>query len=656
MNPRRLHFTTRTWFQLCMLPALALVTVGLAWSVYRSLHDIILHNFEQKLVAVSTTTAAFVKAEDHQWLLQKPDITGIAFSPDDVLFALDRSRRVLMRIRGSNGVAEDRVVPVPPGLKDLAYHRASGVLIALEVPAGRLLSLDPETGASTPLLTVGPSARGLVAAAGGQVMVLADRLLRLDLAAKRVEPVSEFRLPPTLGAGFDADHNVIWAIDAKHRILKIDPETGRTKVNAHLPENSPLPGDLAYDRRRHILLGCHTAMVKIDPEKGTIEPAHFLSAFGKEISPIYRNYALPMSRVMHELDLSYVYTLTVSDRTHIVYGLDGTQGEKHSPLQSEDVLPDEQAKDVQELYRNGTIFITPIQRWQQWGQLKSTFAPIFDAAGKVVAMAGTDVEVSLIERQTRAALIDLLSIGILSLVAASAVAIVIARRLRRPLALIKSTALEVAAGNYSRRVSIDTPREAQALGVAFNGAAASLETSMAALHSSIRELLRKRDRYELGRRLAQPHEPSRLLADMSGIRVAWRDPIVAATNANGAAQLETKTAVWFATSPADPLEAARCRADLALRVAARLRNAGESAAMPMPGHTSTPFASAAARGALPAGVTLALLIDHVARTVHAIVARGSLAGIEELPGGEIRCQDGELTVTLTGFTLSMDFA
>jgi hypothetical protein len=149
MKPRRFHFTTRGWFQLTMMPALILVSVALGGSVYYSLHGIILRSFEQKLGAVSTTVAAFIDADDHNWLMEQPRISGLAFSPRGYLFALDSSRDVLMRINPANGVAEDQVVKVPAGLHDLAYSRAEDQLAALELPSGKLYTLDPETGKAT---------------------------------------------------------------------------------------------------------------------------------------------------------------------------------------------------------------------------------------------------------------------------------------------------------------------------------------------------------------------------------------------------------------------------------------------------------------------------------------------------------------------------
>lgn len=658
MKPRRFHFTTRGWFQFTMMPALIIVTVALGGSVYYSLHGIILRSFEQKLGAVSTTVAAFIDADDHNWLMEQPHISGLAFSPRGYLFALDESRDVLMRINPANGVAEDRVVKIPAGLHDLAYSRAEDQLTALELPSGKIYTLDPETGQATYRLNLGEKAQGIVAGPNGYVVAITDRLLEIKLATGVAAPMNNAPMPKLLGAGYDADSKVIRAISTSRRFLTIDPATGKVKVGATLDEKSELPGDLAYDRQRHLLLGSNKSILHVDYENGTVVPAHYLPAFGKELSAQYRTYLQPMRTIMNDLQLTYLYTQIVPEKTKIVYGIDATQGSGHSPLHSEDTMPEEEIEGVQELLRSGALYQSPVTRWEQWGVLKGSLAPIFDRTGKVVAMVGADVEVSLIEQKTRQALLELLIIGVAALLAATGVAVVITRRLRRPLQQIKATALEVAAGNYARRISIDSPTEAHDLAESFNQMAGSLEANMQALQSSIQDLLRNRNRYELGRRLGGPHDLAAALSGLEGITVTWRDSAIAALGATGAVRHGERIVIWFAESPSDGLAAARARADLALRVTARLKAMGDDeSAVPVPGQTAAPFAFHAGRAApvlpraaLPAGIRAVALVSAATRTVRVLQPEG--VTIDESAPGRLRLSDPDVTIEFRDFTLS----
>lgn len=657
MKPRRFHFTTRGWFQFTMMPALILVSAALGGSVYYSLHGIILRSFEQKLGAVSTTVAAFIDADDHAFLMEQPRISGLAFSPQGFIFALDSSRDVLMRINSANGVAEDRVVKVSAGLRDLAYSRAENLLAALELPSGKLYTLDPETGTATYRLDLGEKAQGIVAGPNGYVVALTDRFLEIKLAAGVATPLNDARVPKVLGAGYDPDNKLIRAISPSRRFIAIDPLTGKVKVGASLDEKSELPGDLAYDRQRHLLLGSNKSILHVDYENGTVVPAHYLPAFGKELSSQYRAYLQPMRRIMNDLQLTYLYTQIVPEKAKIIYGIDATQGSGHSPLHSEDTMPEEEVEGVQELLRSGALYQTPVTRWEQWGVLKGALAPIFDRTGKVVAMVGADVEVSLIEQKTRQATLELLVIGVISLLAATGIAVIITRRLRRPLQQIKATALEVAAGNYAKRISIDSPTEAHDLAEAFNHMAGSLEANMQALQSSIQDLLRNRNRYELGRRLGGPHDLAAALGGLEGVTVTWRDAAIAALGATGAVRHGERIVIWFAESPSDGLAAARVRADLALRVTARLKAVGDDdTAVPVPGQTAVPFAFSRAPVApppraatLPAGIRAVALVSTVARTVRVLQAEGITVD-ESLPG-RLRLADADVTIDFRDFTL-----
>lgn len=655
MTPQRLRFSIRGWFQILVMPALILVSLILGLGVYRSLHRVILRSFEQKLGAVSTATAAFILPEDHERLMVPPRIDGLAFTPDgQTLFALDGSRDVLLRINPANGAAEEPGLPVPAGLRHLVFSAADHLLLALDPGTGRVVALDPDTGAATPRLTLAPGVQALAPGPDGGVLALGDRLLRLDLGAGTATPVGSTPLPRLLGAGYDPAARVLRAVGADHRLLEIDPATGAVRAEIPLTGDLLPHGDLAYDPLRRHLLGATHTLLGVDPVSGEVTSAQFLNALGRELIPPYRTYVQPMRRLLNDLDLSYLYTQTVADRDRITYGLDATVGKNHSPLYAQDTLPASEIAGVQDLMRSGALHHTSTTSWEQWGQIKGTYAPILDAAGRVIAMAGADFEVSVIEQRTRRALLGLLVVGAFSIVLAATSGLLVARVVRRPLQQIKSTALAVAAGDYSQRIPLDVPREARRLALAFNQMSASLEAGMQTLHSSIRELLRNRDRFELARRLGQHHGLDAVLGPVPDIAVHWRPGVQPVGSASGAVRAGDSILLWFADSPADNLAAARARADLALRIAARWRQESDpnpAHALPVPGLTGLPFSHArpATTLHLPDGVRTVALVDLAARKIRLIGAPAD--GTEVTPGG-VRFHDPEVVLEFTGFQLT----
>ncbi len=649
MTPRRFHLSTRGWFQLTMIPALILVSASLGWNVYHSIERVILRAFEQKLGAVSTTVAAFISPEDHEWLMQRPVITGLAFAPDGTLFAIDSSRSVLMRIRSANGVAEDEVVSVPADLRDLVFSGAEKNLAALALPSGQVYTLDPATGHATPRLALGPQAQALTLGPEGEVFAITDRLVRLNLRTGTATPVSDAPMPRLFGACYDGQRHVIWAIGPRRQLLEIDPASGKVQSGVQLAEGTPALGDLAYDEQRRLMLGSHKSILRVNPATGEVAPAHFLPAFGKELSPQYRAYSQPMLRLINELNLTYLYTQVVTDQNRIIYGIDGTLGESHSPLHSEETLPAAEAAGIQELMRSGSLYHSPVARWDSWGLLKGSLAPVFDSTGKVVAMTGADVDVSLITHHTRRALLALVAVGVGALLLATLVATLVARRVRRPLLRIKSTALEVAAGDYARRISVASPSEARDLAEAFNRMAAALESNLQALHSSIQELLRNRNRYELARRLGQRYGLDCVLGPIEGLSVNWQASGRAVTSASGAVRHGDRLVIWLSDSSADGLAAARARANLALRVTARLQqDVAATRSLPVPGHTVAPFAQTAARVPLPAGVRALAVVSLADRTVRLL---GDPVGQNPADTGTVRLADPEVTVVFQDYRL-----
>ncbi len=656
MKTSRFNFTTRTWFQLCMLPALAVVSVGIGWSVYEGMRTTILRGFERKLSAASTTTAAFVNPQDHDQLMERPSIVGLTYrADDDSYYAIDEQRDELVTVQ-ANGAAH-RTVPLTNGVHGLAYDAATQGLFTLAPGGQQLLELDPASGAVRKTIELGVVARGLTQGAGdGVIFVISKRLLRVDLRTGAVTPVGSVDLPKFTALAYDPEKQQLWAFaTALRRFYRIDTATGLARPDFKLAEDARVPSDITFDSRHKHLVGGSNSFFVIHPENGSTVATSFVSVFGRELTSLYRDYMPPMRRITSDLELTYLYTETVADRSKITYGLDATQGANHSALQADDVLPEEEIAGVQELLRTGALHHTQIRKWQQWGFLKSTFAPIFSPTGQVIALAGADVEVSKIESQTRAALLTIFVVGVASLLGASAASLFIARQLRRPFEAITTLALEVAAGRYQARLNLQNPTELRELSEAFNMATSSLETSMQTLNSSIRTLLNARNQHELVRTLAQRHRPDHALENLPGVRARWlttntaglsieplNDYGEAMNSADGAFCSKQRAVIWFATSPSDAVTSLQLRSDLALRYAARLQStAGETDA----NRRLAPFLQ------LPDAVRAAVLIDAAQRTAH-IVAH-DLISFSAIPDGpRHRISDRHLELQLENFTVT----
>ena len=171
---------------------------------------------------------------------------------------------------------------------------------------------------------------------------------------------------------------------------------------------------------------------------------------GDENSILYRKYVEPMRRVMAATGLTYLYTQVLSDTPpKCRYIIDATQGEEHSAIGFEDSLPIADYRGAEKVILYGTVFIGRIQSTANWGLLKSAFAPIYDADQNIHAMAGADVNVTVINEKTRLSLFAVASLGVAALLLAAYASYFFAKRLTLPLNRLKDYALSIASGQHN---------------------------------------------------------------------------------------------------------------------------------------------------------------------------------------------------------------
>jgi HAMP domain-containing protein len=228
------------------------------------------------------------------------------------------------------------------------------------------------------------------------------------------------------------------------------------------------------------------------------------------------------------------------------------------------------------------VHLSDIRVWEQWGLLESGFAPIYDRGGRVVAMAGADVNISTIRDKTSAALAQVGITSIIALLIAGFLSVAIARSLTRPLGQVKEAALQVAAGQYGHQIDVRKPRELAELADSFSAMSGTLAATVQESHDLHQELERRRRQSELRRVLCgwaggtgkSSHAPalpsgaplsdalSSILAE-AGAQQALesRLPLCSGSVASGDG---CYFLYWMADPEEDTLRAARVHAEIAL--------------------------------------------------------------------------------------------
>jgi methyl-accepting chemotaxis protein len=229
-----------------------------------------------------------------------------------------------------------------------------------------------------------------------------------------------------------------------------------------------------------------------------------------------------MRRILQQLDLTYLYTLVVENDSMITHYIEGALPPYYSTPGEQEALWEENIEDLRLLRALGRVYISGLQEWENWGVLKSAMAPIRDADGTVRAIAGADVDVSIILRRTRLALLQLLFIGALSILVAIGASFLISRRLIDPLRQLGRAALDLAAGRYEANVEIARPIELRLLARDLGALGAILGGKIREITEGNLALEKTRRIEELKRRLVLAVTQPLPLGPGRRARITWR--------------------------------------------------------------------------------------------------------------------------------------
>lgn len=497
------QFKVRTWLQLGLLPALTGIAIWIGWGLYDDLRRIILERFDRQLTSPSVVVAAFIDVEEHQWLAENRNVRALTYVPgEDVFFALADYDGVTKMVQFSpeDGRLPAAGITLNPAIVDLAFDITTGSLMGLTEAGGQLVRVNPNTGGSQTLIDAPNGVHEIASAGEGGVWIKANdvRLWQVGLGTDAPGlPIPEIYDPPRLVGTNPAGDALLWINAPDDELVWQNIEDGEIKRVPWTGEID-LPQELGYDVTRERWVAAQEKLWVVDLAANTEVPDSFVAAYGREDSDEYRRLMAPLIRIHARLGLTYLYTQVVEPPDRIRYVADTLESGTYSPLLSTDVLPAAEVEGITRLKAEGSLHFTDLQQWDQWGWLKSAFAPIFDEEDQVVAMTGTDFNASLIELSLRRSLLAVFLIGGFTLVIASGWSLIVSRWLQRPIENLKSGALDVAAGDF-QSLTVSGSREVDALTKVFNEASAMMERSVENLTDEVNLLLRRRDRAEVQR-------------------------------------------------------------------------------------------------------------------------------------------------------------
>jgi HAMP domain-containing protein len=562
---------------LILVPTLFLVTGVAGYLVYASLYSEILAGFDARLRSVSTVTAAFIDSDDHSRILQPCRLTALVFDPrTDRLLGTDTEGR-LVDIDRTSGSARP-AASLGARFLDLTWDRRRSRILGLEAPGNRLLEINPESGESQVLLNFDESFQALAWDEGsGRLYAAGGRLATIDPRNWSVSHIADLETGPLASLSDGPEPGVLIGVPSLgSEILRIEVG-GPAPMISTVALSSPDSGD-DVDENDGKAEPVTLRFLTYDPDQGVfwtgndrlarlVPPDFRLHVFGypgfrSESTSLYQKYVVPMRRIKQMVNLTYLYTFVLGRRDRqIIYGLDASTDKDHSNIGDVDSDPPEEG--TVRVFHQGGVHLSDIEFWEQWGLIKSADAAIYDRNGDIRAIAGADINISIIEQKTRSALLKVCLIGILCLGFASLAAVTVSNRLVRPIERLKTEALKVAAGQFGERVQVDSPTELQELAHSFNDMSAALKTTLEGLTRSNQQLERERRRTELVLSLASRTDLSRV-PDGSPVVCGRLCQQPARRDASGWTVVSSQLYAWIVSpSPDDPYEAVRLRSDLA---------------------------------------------------------------------------------------------
>ena len=486
----------QTQFLVVLIPVLLVMTILIGYTSYRGLRKTIISGFDKKLRAVSSVTASFVDGDQHHRLTSLRQVRGLAFDPvTETLYGSHFAGRELLALNVRSGRCRLTAVEGLGAIENITYDGDLRILWAVESDQWRLIQIDPLKGQALAIGEIGEPCYALAYDAQHKTLYgYGERLLTFDRRNGEKRVVGRVGPNTIRGMTYLGRQEVMLGVDVHtNRLMHIDPASGEIQLSRFIIDGSD--GKTARresrDHYRFAVFGltynpirdeCYgstpVGLITIGPSTGVAGSLSHPLTDNEALQIIYQHYVDPMIKIREGCNLTFLFTGILEPRErHLSYVIDSTQDESHSFVGFVDPSPSE--RGIEDVWFKGDVFLSGIRHWEEWGLLKSAYAPIVDSRGTVTGIAGADVNISIITQKTSKALFIVFFIGFLFLVFGGVVSVFISRRLILPMQTLAHGLLKGAAGSFGHQVEIKNPRELRFLAERFNDTSKSLSETLA---------------------------------------------------------------------------------------------------------------------------------------------------------------------------------
>ena len=455
-----------------LLPITILIASGMAVLNYSQSYNNILDELNKKLLTISSITASFIDGDDHVIIAKPRQMKAFAYDKrrnelyaigqDNILYNISIVAGAAIKVQNINLEAYE--------INDITINSLNSVLYATTSNKELIsVNLDDNNQKVNVIKILDFDIEGIAYdSATDHIYVSSNKSL---YKVQTNENILVQNFENNLNS-LNFENGFLYGINrVEDSIFSIDLENNKYKLIK--TDNFPVEGNSLYAlgiNEKNFYAGNQHLMI-YDRKEKTTSHEDFARLYRDETSKRYQKYIKPMTDIKVALNLTYHYTLNLlygDEENNTVYIFDVNEGNEYTPIGSYDFMDHEDLLGAEDVMLRDKSYIGDVKLWEKWGLLKVAYAGIKDKAGKVVAVAGTDIDITIIKAKTHKALIYSITIGLIALVLTVLASYYIAIKIIKPIEKLKTSALKIAAGKYDEKVVIDSPSELSNLSQEFN--------------------------------------------------------------------------------------------------------------------------------------------------------------------------------------------
>jgi methyl-accepting chemotaxis protein len=469
---RKLKLSFLSVVFIILLPITILIASGMAILIYNQSYNNILEGLNKKLLTISSVTSSFIDGDDHLIIAKPNEMNSSAYdSRKNKLYSIGTNKNLYsINLVAGAAIRVKDIDLSAYDINDISINSNNSVLYAITKKHELIkVNLDNPNKEIQFVKEFDFEPHGLTYDSKNEKIYISSFNKLFELKDTEIALLKEFG---NNLYSLNIEDNIIYGINRqKDELFNIKLENlsyNNLEVKNFSVDSSSIHM-LALNKKQFYAGNKH--LIIYDRKESTVSHEDFARLYRDETSKMYQKYIKPMTDIKVALNLTYHYTFNLlygDEENNAFYIFDVNEGNEYTPIGSYDFMDHEDLLGAEDVMLRDKSYIGKVKLWEKWGLLKVAFAGVKDKNGNVVAIAGTDIDITIIKEKTHEALTHSITIGLIALILSIIASYYIAKKIIKPINEIKASALKIAAGKYDEKVIIKSPIELNNLSNEFN--------------------------------------------------------------------------------------------------------------------------------------------------------------------------------------------